>query len=129
MAEEIIEQSERETLFQAQKRDWQLWSALVLGFGLVGLGIGLYLLLRAPSTAWSAQGSAQLVPPLIFGVLSLMVLVNWYIAQKDAIIQSLHQELVKQRIEAELNRELALMDPVTEVYNRRYLRVILSKEI
>ncbi len=129
MTQEPAESSDRELLFQSQKRDWQLWSALVLGFGLIGMGVALYLLLRAPSAAWTAQGAAQLVPPLIFGVLSLMVLVNYYIAQKDAIIQSLHQELLKQKIEAELNRELALMDPITEVYNRRYLRVILSKEI
>ncbi len=129
MTEEVNPVSERETLFQTQRRDWQLWSALVLGFGLIGIGIALFLLLRAPSSAWSAQGVAQLVPPLIFGVLSLMVLVNYYVAQKDAIIQSLHQELVQQKIEAELNRELALMDPITEVYNRRYLRVILSREI
>jgi two-component system cell cycle response regulator len=57
------------------------------------------------------------------------VLINFYVAQKDAIIRGLEQELVKQKIEAELNRELALLDPVTEVYNRRYLRVLLAKEI
>jgi diguanylate cyclase (GGDEF)-like protein len=71
----------------------------------------------------------QLFPPLLFGVIALLVLINFYVAQKDAVITGLEQELVQQKIEAELNRELALVDPVTEVYNRRYLRVLLSKEI
>jgi diguanylate cyclase (GGDEF)-like protein len=75
------------------------------------------------------QGVAQLIPPMLFGVIALLVLVNFYLAQRDAVIRGLQHELVQQKIEAELNRELALQDPVTEVYNRRYLRVMLSKEI
>ena len=129
MAEELPGAQERENLFQSQRRDWQLWSALVLGLGLLGICLALWGLLRSPSPAWTPQGLAQLVPPLLFGVLSMLVLLNFYVAQKEAVIQGLHQELVRQKIEAELNRELALLDPVTEVYNRRYLRVILSKEI
>ncbi|HXZ18944.1 MAG TPA: diguanylate cyclase, partial [Candidatus Acidoferrales bacterium] len=66
---------------------------------------------------------------MLFGVIALLVLVNFYLAQRDAVIRGLQQELVQQKIEAELNRELALQDPVTEVYNRRYLRVMLAKEI
>ena len=129
MAEDLTDAEGQEKLFQSQKRDWQLWSVLVLGLGLIGIGLALWGLLRSPSPAWTPQGLAQLVPPLLFGVLSMLVLLNFYVAQKEAVIQGLHQELVKQKIEAELNRELALLDPVTEVYNRRYLRVILSKEI
>lgn len=114
---------------RVQGRDWQFWSVLVLGLALLGLGLAIYGLLLAPPQAWSAHGIAQLLPPLIFGVISLLVLVNFYLAQKDRMIRGLEQELVQQKIEAELNRELALQDPVTEVYNRRYLRVLLAKEI
>jgi len=119
----------KEEMLKQEKRDWQLWSLLVLGMGLFGVGLAIYLLLRAPATAWTPQGMSQLFPPLLFGVIALIVLINFYVAQKDAVIRGLEQELVKQKIEAELNRELALLDPVTEVYNRRYLRVLLAKEI
>jgi len=129
MAEEFQPLESKDGLLKTRKRDWQLWSALVLGLGLFGLGMAIYLLLRAPSEAWSAQGLVQLFPPLLFGVIALLVLINFYLAQKEAVISGLEQELVQQKIEAELNRELALLDPVTEVYNRRYLRVLLSKEI
>lgn len=122
-------QGRKDDVLKREKRDWQLWSLVVLGIGLFGVGLAIYLLLRAPTEAWTPGGVAQLFPPLLFGVISLMVLVNFYVAQKDAVIRGLEQELVKQKIEAELNRELALLDPVTEVYNRRYLRVLLAKEI
>jgi len=112
-----------------ERRDWQFWSFLVLGLAIVGIGMAAYGLLSAPGTAWTIQGIAQLIPPMLFGVIALLVLVNFYLAQRDAVIRGLQHELVQQKIEAELNRELALQDPVTEVYNRRYLRVMLSKEI
>lgn len=116
-------------LLRSERRDWQFWSVLVLGIFMLGLGFSIYSLLVSPSSAWTAHGVAQLVPPLLFGVIALLVLVNFYVAQKDSAIRGLESELIHQKIEAELNRELALLDPVTEVYNRRYLRVLLAKEI
>jgi diguanylate cyclase (GGDEF)-like protein len=44
------------------------------------------------------------------------------------MVNVLREELLAQKIESELNRELTLLDPVTEVYNRRYARVILTRE-
>jgi len=128
MADEIAGSDLQEEILRSPRRTLQWWSWLVLGLGVLGLALALYGLLRAPSSAWTPAGISQLIPPLLYGVLALLVLVNYYVAQRDAVIQGLHQELVQQKIEAELNRELALLDPVTEVYNRRYLRMILAKE-
>jgi diguanylate cyclase (GGDEF)-like protein len=124
-----LDRGTEDKLVLSQRRDWQFWSVLVLGIFMLGLGFAIYNLLISPSEAWTAHGVAQLVPPLLFGVIALLVLVNFYVAQKDTVIRGLESELVHQKIEAELNRELALLDPVTEVYNRRYLRVLLAKEI
>ncbi len=129
MTDQVSDRPTEEKLLRAERRDWQFWSVLVMGLALLGLGFAIYGLLVSPPSAWTARGVAQLIPPLIFGVLALLVLVNFYVAQKDSVIRGLEQELVHQKIEAELNRELALLDPVTEVYNRRYLRVLLAKEI
>ncbi|HVN08765.1 MAG TPA: GGDEF domain-containing protein [Patescibacteria group bacterium] len=121
--------SKEDRPLRLERREWQFWSFLVLGVVILGIGIAVYEVLRAPATAWSIQEISQLIPAMLFGVIALLVLVNFYLAQKDAVIRGLQHELVQQKIEAELNRELALQDPVTEVYNRRYLRVMLSKEI
>ncbi|HMD30786.1 MAG TPA: hypothetical protein VKG84_02670, partial [Candidatus Acidoferrales bacterium] len=95
------------------RRGWQFWSFLLLGLVVVGIAMAVYGLLTSPASAWSLQGIAQLIPPMIFGVIALVVLVNFYLAQKNAVLRGLEQELVQQKIEAELNRELALQDPVT----------------
>jgi diguanylate cyclase (GGDEF)-like protein len=110
-------------------RYWQLWSAGILALAVAGMAMAAYGLLRAPSDVWSAQQIGQLLPPMLFGLVGLLILLAYFAAQKDAIIRALREELIQQRIEAELNRELALLDPITEVYNRRYLRAILTKEI
>ena len=129
MPDQLTDPGNEERPLRLERRDWQFWSFLVLGLAILGIGLAAYGLLTAPGSAWSVQGVSQLIPPMLFGVIALLVLVNFYLAQRDAVIRGLQHELVQQKIEAELNRELALQDPVTEVYNRRYLRVMLSKEI
>ncbi len=112
----------------SRARDWQLWSVFILGLGLIGDVLAFYGFLRAPASAWTLAGLSQLVPPLLFGLFSLLVLVNLYVVRKETLIQGLQQETIQQKIAAELNQELALHDPVTDVYNRRYLRLVLTKE-
>jgi diguanylate cyclase (GGDEF)-like protein len=129
MPDQLPDFETEERPLRLERRDWQFWSFLVLGLAILGIGLAAYGLLTIPGSAWSLQGISQLIPPMLFGVIALLVLVNFYLAQRDAVIRGLQHELVQQKIEAELNRELALQDPVTEVYNRRYLRVMLSKEI
>src|SRR5271170_3017732 len=129
MPDPTIDSGNEDRPLRFEQRDWQFWSFLVLGLAILGIGMAVYGLLTSPASAWTVQGIAQLIPPMLFGVVALLVLVNFYLAQKNGVIRGMEQELVQQKIEAELNRELALQDPVTEVYNRRYLRVMLSKEI
>jgi diguanylate cyclase (GGDEF)-like protein len=117
-----------EGLLQRKRRDWQLLSLVVLCVGLIGLGMAFYLVI-ANVVSSGTESLANWVPPLIYGLISLLVLGNYYLAQKQAIFESVEQELVKQKLEAELNRELALLDPVTEVYSRRYVRVIMKREV
>lgn len=127
MAEHPAKRDE-EQLNNLSRRDAQFWSVLILGLALLGIAGAIYLLLGAPATA-PLQQARQLISALVFGILSLLLLFNLYVARRQAVIRALQYGLVRQKIEAELNRELALIDPVTEVYNRRYLRAILTREI
>jgi len=107
-------------------QDWRAWLMLILVLGLVGMGAAVYTYLVR---ARSASGSVlDLLPPILFGFLAIVLLLNFYLARAEAIIEALREEVITQKIEAELNRELSLLDPVTEVYNRRYARVILQRE-
>jgi diguanylate cyclase (GGDEF)-like protein len=124
---EVPGQASEPEILKTQRRNWQLWSLLILGLIVVGIVCAVYQARLALSQ--SSRDLSALVGPLLFGVISLVVLAQFYVTQKQAIIQGLEHELIQQKIEAELNRELSLLDPVTEVYNRRYLRALLGKEV
>ncbi len=128
MPEAIAKSDDAGKLLGHRTHDWQLWCVFTLGLGLIGDVLAFYGFLHAPASAWTLAGLSQLVPPLLFGLFSLLVLVNLYVVRKEALIQGLQQETIQQKIAAELNQELALHDPVTDVYNRRYLRLVLTKE-
>jgi diguanylate cyclase (GGDEF)-like protein len=114
---------------QRSKRDWQLLLIGVLAAATLGLGAALFGLLRAGPEAWDLRDYAALVPPLLFGFVSVVLLTALWVAQRQGVMAALQQQIVHLKMEAELNKELALLDPITEVYNRRYLRSLLLKEV
>ncbi len=118
--------TEADVVLPRSRREWRIWLFLVLGVGLLGLGASIYLAVRDYSITAPA---IHFMPPLLFGFLATLLLLHFYLAQKEAVIEALREEVIDQKIEAELNRELALLDPVTEVYNRRYARIILQREV
>jgi diguanylate cyclase (GGDEF)-like protein len=107
-------------------RDWRAWLMLILISGLVGMGAAVYVYVAR--TRAVSPSVLDLLPPVLFGFLSIVLLLNFYLARSESIIEALSEEVMTQKIEAELNRELSLLDPVTEVYNRRYARIILQSE-
>ena len=88
------------------KRDWQIWLMLILVFALMGMGMAVYGFLSKPAAGASAGDVLEFVPPLLFGVLALFLLSGFYLAQKEAVLRALREEVLTQKIEAELNREL-----------------------
>lgn len=107
-------------------QDWRAWLMLILVLGLIGMGAAVYIYLVRTRAA--SASVLDLLPPVLFGFLSIVLLLNFYLARAEAIIEALREEVISQKIEAELNREMSLMDPITEVYNRRFLRIILQRE-
>lgn len=117
---------ESTVVVQRMSQAWRAWLMLVLIVGIIGMGAAVYVyLLRMHETSRSVL---DLLPPVLFGFLSIVLLLNFYFARAEAVIEALREEVMNQKIEAELNRELSLLDPVTEVYNRRYARIILQRE-
>ncbi len=114
---------------QQARRDWQLISIAVLTAATLGLGAAVFGFLRAGVESWELRDYAALIPPLMFGFVAVLLLITFYLAQRQGVIAALQQEIVHFKMESELNKELALLDPTTEVYNRRYLRPLLLKEV
>lgn len=127
MASMFTNDSGDERKIRSRGRDWQLVLLGLLALGILATLLSFYGAVRDPNV--TAGELARWAQPLIYGVFTLLVLGSFYVAQRDAVFKGLEHELINQKIEAELNRELALLDPVTEVYNRRYVRVVLKREI
>ncbi len=117
-------------LVRQEKQAWgmQKWTLLILVAGIGALSMAVYGFVKHPGFSLKPDDVADMLPPLMFGMIALFLLAGFYMAQREAVVNALREELLTQKIEAELNRELTLLDPVTEVYNRRYARVILTRE-
>lgn len=106
-------------------RDLELWG--VGACVLFALAAGFALLL-APQLIWKFSDSAHStnLPQYTWGLIALLLLLN---------AQTLHQRLRLQRMRTALVRQLQLaeraaqVDPLTEAFNRRYMKTALEKEI
>jgi diguanylate cyclase (GGDEF)-like protein len=110
-------------------RDLQLWSIGLLLLVVVAAG---FLSLILPNVMWNLgelRLDGRYVPQLFFGFIVLVVLFNVYVLQQRRALKTMRAELLRQLIRRETAEHLALIDPLTEVFNRRYLETILPKEI
>jgi len=113
-----------------EKHAWgmQKWTLLILVAGITGMSFAVYGLAKEHGFGMAPEKILAVMPPLMFALVGLFLLAGFYMAQREAMVNALREELLAQKIESELNREMTLLDPVTEVYNRRYARVILTRE-
>ncbi len=116
-------------LARMEKRDWELWS-IVLLTGIVVSG-GL-LVLISPS-AFVREGDLHFqidVPKEMFlGLVALLVLFNTYMVSKRMELRRVRQRLISSTIQGELARIQSFTDPLTQVYNRRSLEEMLHRYI
>ena len=116
-------------LKELDRRDWQLFSILLLVTLLVS---GCVFSFLAPSVFWGLRAitiQSRLLPQLVFGFVTLIILFNIYIIQKRREITRLRWSILEVEHEAEFNRTLALLDPLTGAYNRRMLEEVLGREM
>jgi diguanylate cyclase (GGDEF)-like protein len=108
-------------LHRREKRDWELClivtiSGLFASFGL--LCILFPTVFRQPS---DLHFEITISKWLFLGILSLLILLNTYMAIRRLELRRARQNLVSTTIQSELIRLQSFTDPLTEVYNRRSL--------
>ncbi|MFZ3211562.1 MAG: GGDEF domain-containing protein [Terriglobales bacterium] len=106
-------------------RDLQLWA--IGACVLFAVAVGLVLLL-APRLLWEFGSSphASNLPQYTWGLLALLVLLNAHTLHQRVWLQRARRQLVRQLQAAE---RAALTDPLTALFNRRYMETTLAKEI
>src|SRR5262249_3831030 len=123
-AEEIQQQIQ-----QLSGRDWQLWS---IGLLLMLVLTGGVLALTFPNLMW-AKGVVRLehsyLPQLFFGLISLILLVNIYMMAQKLTLNSTRRALIRELVLNERLENLSLIDPLTQLLNRRAMNEMIPREV
>lgn len=124
-----MQPEKKSDLKDLDKRSWELWSIAILVIVVLLMGLLSFL---SPSLIWGAfeiKVSTRFLPQFIYALVSLVVLLNIYLIAKQRTINDLRSRLIEERVRAEMHRQMAILDPLTEVYNRRYFEELVKKEV
>src|SRR6202167_2729348 len=122
------EQIQRE-IQQLSGRDLQLWSIVILVVVVLTAGM---LALVLPNVIW-AQRVIRIehvyLPQLFFGLISLILLFNIYLVGQKITLNNTRRALISELVLNERLESLSLIDPLTQLLNRRALNELLPREI
>src|SRR5450755_1517095 len=123
-AEEIQEQIQ-----QISGRDLQLWSIVILVVLVLTAGL---LALILPNLVW-AQKVVRIqpgyLPQLFFGLISLVLLFNIYLLGQKLTLNATRRALISELVLNERLESLSLIDPLTQLLNRRAVNVLIPREV
>jgi diguanylate cyclase (GGDEF)-like protein len=116
-------------IHELSSRDMQLWSIVSLVILVLTAG---FLALIAPNLVW-AQRMVRLeeayVPQLFFGLICLVVLFNIYLLSQRITLNSTRKALISELVLNERLESLSLIDPLTQLFNRRALNELISHQL
>jgi diguanylate cyclase (GGDEF)-like protein len=99
---------------------------------LVMLVLAAGILLRIyPRLLWNLQNSdseAHYLPQLLVGLFFLVGLLSCYVLEQRRRLKRTQDRLIKELIRRETAERLAVIDPLTELYNRRYVMQAMARE-
>jgi diguanylate cyclase (GGDEF)-like protein len=125
---ERAEQIQRE-IQQLSGRDLQLWSIGILVMLVLTAGL---LALVFPNLIW-AQHSIHIesayLPQLFFGLISLVLLFNIYLLGQKISLNNTRRSLISELVLNERLESLSLIDPLTQLLNRRALNELIPREV
>ena len=123
-AEEIQRQIQ-----QLSGRDLQLWS---IGALVILVLTGGLLAILLPNVMW-AQRVIRLehsyLPQLFFGLISLILLFNIYLLGQKLTLNATRHALIRELVLNERLENLSLIDPLTQLLNRRAVNELVPIEV
>lgn len=130
-AETLRSEEIQRQLRELGSRDLQLWSIGVLIMVVLAAGVASVV---APNLAWRGlPGMGRIeyryLPQLFFGLISLILLFNIYIVMQKRNLNSTRAALIRELVFSERLESFTLIDPLTQLLNRRSLDQVLPREI
>ena len=126
---EVIRSEEIQRQIQAlSSRDLQLWSIGIMVILVLSAG---FLALIFPNVAWRNEINVdgRLLPQFFFGLIALVVLFNLYMINQKKVLNATRRELIRELVFSERMESVSLLDPATQLYNRRALDQMLTQEV
>src|SRR5437588_5555930 len=118
-----------QSMEELSARDWQLWSICALMIVVVAIGLAAFLLPNIVSASLLLRADHQYLPQLFYGLITLIILFNVYILDQKRRLDRTRMELLHELVESSKAKETALVDPLTSVFNRRYMEEVFPREI
>jgi diguanylate cyclase (GGDEF)-like protein len=121
-AKEIAEERRR-----IDRRDWwvrgySIFVILLLTFAVISLTL--------PSVLSGAETIFKIkFTEAVFGLITLIVLFNIYSIYQEVLIKRLRRQLLEKQDQFYILRNLAMIDPLTGLYNRRFAEQRLAAEV
>jgi diguanylate cyclase (GGDEF)-like protein len=114
---------------QLSGRDLQLWSIGILVILILMAGV---LALLLPNLVWAqrmVRVEHSYLPQLFFGLISLVVLFNIYVIGQKVALNDTRRALIRELVLNERLESLSLIDPLTQLLNRRAMNELIPTEV
>jgi len=125
-----IEQKNREfarELRKIENRDWWVWGYSIFVIVLLAFTVISFLLQslgEGADTRFKIKASDA-----IFGLVALVIIFDVYVVYQQTLIKRLRRQLAEKQGHSDLLRTLAMIDPLTGLYNRRFAEQRLAAEV
>jgi len=114
-------------LQQIEKRDWWVWGYSIFVMLLLTFAIITFAL---PAFHQGAKTFLNInIEDAVFGLFTLVVIFNIYTIYQQILIKRLRRQLAEKQGHSDILRNLAMVDPLTGLYNRRFALQRLAAEV
>jgi len=114
---------------QLSGRDLQLWSIGILVMLVLAAGL---LALIFPNIVWAQRVvriESAYLPQMFFGLISLVLLFNIYLIGQKLNLNHTRRALISELVLNERLQSLSLVDPLTQLLNRRAMNELIPREV
>ena len=107
------------------------FSSLLTGTISVMMLLAVGMVLRVAPALWIQNPGTEgdYLPQLLGGLLILVVLLSCYVWQQRNHLKKIQDRLIQELVRCETAERLAVIDPLTELYNRRYITQAIPREV
>src|SRR5882762_9534971 len=114
-------------LRKIERRDWWFWGYSILVMLLLTFAVISFSL---PALHEDLKTFIPLkVGDAVFGLIALVLVFNVYTIYQQILIKRLRRQLAEKQGHSEILRNLAMVDPLTGLYNRRFAMQRLAAEV